>query len=196
MITLEMLDLDMSPEVNKWDKYCNKRGPEDLPFNHYVNENVHEMEYSKKGPFVYMMQMDHKHIRAGDDDENGRSDTDDSDVNKEDNVSYRDWAWATWEAHHRKPPVPSPVIKQYGLVANVATPDIDAMVNQWWILCSVILPSGVLDLLNRWRLGVSLRAQVDHELLLWLLHVQHNYVLDLKDMLPLHKAIKISYIYE
>eukprot|EP00727_Mastigamoeba_balamuthi_P012435 m51a1_g7814 hypothetical protein (205) ;mRNA; f:121043-121757 len=170
VITLETFDLDMSPEVNEWDKYCNKHGPKDLPFNRYINNEVRKLEYDEEGPFEYMMHMDHKHIRAGDDDEDGSSDSN-SDVDKKDDIGYRDWAWATWEACHSKPPVLPPVIKQFGPVANVAAPDVNAMVDQWWILRTVILLSGVLDPLNRWRLGMSLRVQVDHELLLWLLHV-------------------------
>eukprot|EP00727_Mastigamoeba_balamuthi_P004457 m51a1_g14009 hypothetical protein (99) ;mRNA; r:1080330-1081927 len=46
----------------------------------------------------------------------------------------------------------------------MAAPDINTMVDQWWILHTIVLSSRILDPLNRWRLSVSLRTQVDHNI--------------------------------
>eukprot|EP00727_Mastigamoeba_balamuthi_P004459 m51a1_g14010 hypothetical protein (107) ;mRNA; r:1082003-1082323 len=93
VITLETFDLDMSPKVNEWDKYRNEHGPKDLSFNRYINDEVRELgelKYDEEGPFEYMTHMDHECIRAGNNNKDSSSNFD-SNVDKEDNISYRDW---------------------------------------------------------------------------------------------------------
>eukprot|EP00727_Mastigamoeba_balamuthi_P002317 m51a1_g12082 hypothetical protein (72) ;mRNA; f:3055-3531 len=46
-----MFDLNMSPEVNEWDKYHNEHGPKALPFTCYINKDVHKLEYDEEGLF-------------------------------------------------------------------------------------------------------------------------------------------------